>query len=230
VDEEHKEEKRLQGEVEDTEEELMIAEHEGLLRWTREERHLAKDASTMQVMLEAEVIAQQLEQQLEDKFNRRRSIRKAWVQEKDEEEVLQTRVVSAEEVRRDLEGWKPIFQKEYEALVSGPVEAITEREVRRMQEEGVKVEILPAKAIASKKPPNRKKGRVVVCGNFAEERDDVNVSVGGVCTMTVRGLLHTAACKHWSVGSIDVTGAFLQAPRRNTTTATIVQPPESSNS
>ena len=43
--------------------------------------------------------------------------------------------------------------------------------------------------------------------------------------MTVRGLLHTAACKHWSVGSIDVTGAFLQAPRRNTTTATIVQPP-----
>jgi hypothetical protein len=169
VDEEHKEENRWQGEVEDTEEELMIAEHEGLLRWTREERHLAKDASTMQVMLEAEVIAQQLEQQLEDKFNRRRSIRKAWVQEKDEEEVLQTRVVSAEEVRRDLEGWKPIFQKEYEALVSGPVEAITEREVRRMQEEGVKVEILPAKAIASKKPPNRKKGRVVVCGNFAEE-------------------------------------------------------------
>jgi hypothetical protein len=155
VDEEHKEENRWQGEVEDTEEELMIAEHEGLLRWTREERHLAKDASTMQVMLEAEVIAQQLEQQLEDKFNRRRSIRKAWVQEKDEEEVLQTRVVSAEEVRRDLEGGKPIFQKEYEALVSGPVEAITEREVRRMQEEGVKVEILPAKAIASKKPPNR---------------------------------------------------------------------------
>jgi ribosomal protein S3 len=29
----------------------------------------------MQVMLEAEVIAQQLEQQLEDKFNKRRSIR-----------------------------------------------------------------------------------------------------------------------------------------------------------
>ena len=87
---------RWQGEDEDTEEELMIAEHDGLLRWAREERHVAKDASTMRVMLEAEVVAQELEQQLEDKFNKRRSIRKAWVQEKDEEEVLQTRVVSAE--------------------------------------------------------------------------------------------------------------------------------------
>ena len=78
---------RWQGEVGDREEELMIAEHEGLLRWTKEERHLAKDASTLQALLEAEVIAQQLEQQLENRFNYRRSIRKAWVQEKDEEEA-----------------------------------------------------------------------------------------------------------------------------------------------
>ena len=97
--------------------------------------------------------------------------------------------------------------------------------VRQMQGEGVKVETLPAKAIASKKPPNKKKGREVVCGNFAEERDEVNVSVGRVCAMTVRGLLHTAACKHWGVGSTDVTGAFLQAPRRSKATVTIVQPP-----
>ena len=111
-----------------------------------------------------------------------------------------------------MESWKPIFQKEYDALVSGPVEAITEQDVKHMQEKGMKVETLPAKAIASKKPPNRKKGRVVVCGNFAEERDDTNVSVGGVCAMTVRGLLHTAACKHCSVGSIDVTVINFASP------------------
>lgn len=129
-DEEHQGKKvknRWQGEVGDREE-LMIEEHEGLLRWTTEERHLAKDASTLQVMLEAEVIAQQLEQQLENRFNYRRSIRKAWVQEKDEEEVLQTQVVSAEEVRGDLEGLEA-NSKEYEALVSGPVQAITEQDV-----------------------------------------------------------------------------------------------------
>ena len=44
------------------------------------------------------MIAQQLEQQLEDKFNKRRSIRQGMGSRKDEEEVLQTRVVSAEEV------------------------------------------------------------------------------------------------------------------------------------
>ena len=74
------------------------------------------------------MIAQQLEQQLENRFNYRRSIRKAWVQEKDEEEVLQTQVVSAEEVRGDLEGLEA-NSKEYEALVSGPVQAITEQDV-----------------------------------------------------------------------------------------------------
>ena len=100
---------------------------------------------------------------------------------------MQTQVVSAEEVRGDLEGLEA-NSKEYEALVSGPVQAITEQDVRQMQEEGVKVETLPAKATASKKPPNKKKGREVVCRNFTEERDQVNVSVGRVCALTVRGL------------------------------------------
>ena len=43
--------------------------------------------------------------------------------------------------------------------------------------------------------------------------------------MAVRGVVHAAACKKWTIGSIDVAGAFLQAPRREKSTLTVVQPP-----
>ena len=142
-----------------------------------------------------------------------------------EEEVLQTRVIPPEEVRQDMEGWKPVFQKEYDMLRAGPITPIFEEEMRELERKQIPIEVLPAKAIASKKPPNRRKGRVVVCGNFTEDRDGQDISVGGVCAMAVRGVVHVAACKNWTLGSIDVAGAFLQAPRREKATLTVVQPP-----
>jgi hypothetical protein len=196
-------------------------EHDGLVTWIKEESHTARDPQTLQVMLEAEQKLNQLEATLE----REAKISKVSLEQEAEEEVLQTRVIPLEEVKRDMASWKPVFQKEYDALVAGPVTPIFEKEWREMERQEVPVEVLPAKAIASKKPPNRKKGRVVVCGNFTEDRDGQDVSVGGVCAMAVRGMVHVATCKQWAIGSIDVTGAFLQAPRRQKATTSIVQPP-----
>ena len=143
----------------------------------------------------------------------------------DEDEVLQTRVIPLEEVRKDLNGWKAAFQKEYDSLLAGPVVPIFDKDLEEMEKQGVKTEILPAKAIASKKPPNRRKARIVVCGNYAQQHDHQDISVGGVCAMAVRGVVHRAACDELAVGSLDVTGAFLQAPRRQSDVTTIVQPP-----
>ena len=50
-------------------------------------------------------------------------------------------------------------------------------------------------------------------------------SVGGACTMAVRSMLHLACQRSWRVGSIDVTGAFLQAPRRKSSCVTVTEPP-----
>ena len=204
-------------------EELMVYEHSGLLKWARGERLIAKDEEEFFAVKQAEAIAAQLEEALERKVRVKKLESQGATQE--EEEVLQTRVVPLEEVRQDLQGWKEAFEKEYRSLVDGPVKPITSEEVKKMEERGVKIEVLPAKAIASKKPPNRRKGRVVVCGNYATERDHQDVSVGGVCAMTVRGVVHAAACDDLALGSIDVSGAFLQAPRRETKVVTIVQPP-----
>lgn len=161
-----------------------------------------------------------LEKQLGGRECKMRSLTK-----KIEEEALQTRLLGLDEVRRNMEDWKEAFQKEYTALTSGPVTPITKQDVEDMRNRGEELEILPMKAIASRKPPDRYKARVVVCGNYSEAKDDENISAGGACSMAIRGVVHTAAVKGWKLGSIDAKGAFLQAPRRPRKTITITEVP-----
>ena len=138
-------------------------------------------------------------------------------------QILQTRVVSLEEVRRDLTRWTGPFRKEYESLVSGPVKVVSRAEITRRKAAGEVIETLPMKAVATEKP-SKDKGRLVVCGNFSTMEPENDTSVGGACNVAIRGVVHRASQEKWAIGSIDVTGAFLQAPRRSTRT-TIVEPP-----
>ena len=138
-------------------------------------------------------------------------------------EVLQARTVPLEEVRRELDLWKPAFVKEYETLTSGPVEVLTEDQYKNLRDSEVQIEILPMKAVTVRKP-DKYKARFVVCGNMATEPCVEDTSVGGICTVALRCMVHKAALSKWSLGSIDVAGAFLQAPRRGEKT-TLVEPP-----
>ena len=83
-------------------------------------------------------------------------------------EVLQARTVPLEEVRKEMELWKPAFIKEYETLTSGPVEVLTEEQYQNLRDSGVPIEILPTKAVTVRKP-DKYKARFVVCGNMAME-------------------------------------------------------------
>ena len=191
-------------------------------RIQRGDQVLAKE---LEVIRDATQEVKELERQLkeEDKERTIRSVKS--LTKIVEEEVLQTRIVPLEEVRRNPEEWREAFLKEYNTLTSGPVTPITKGEVEEMKNEGQEIEMLPMKAIASKKPPAKHKGRVVVCGNFSQQKEEENVSVGGACAIAIRSVIHTAAVRGWSLGSIDVSGAFLQAPRRPRTAVTIADPP-----
>ena len=169
--------------------------------------------------------AGELERQLEEDDRKKETRKVRSLTKKVEEEVLQTRLVPLDEVRRNPEDWMEAFKKEYDTLTSGPVVPITEADVEKMKQEGLEIEMLPMKAIASKKPPARHKGRVVVCGNYSQQKEDENVSVGGACSIAIRSVIHTAALRSWTIGSIDVSGAFLQAPRRPRTKVTLTEPP-----
>ena len=57
---------------EDEWETLMLTEHEGLMRWAREERHVARDPTTIHVLLQAEATAATIEQQLQQHARQRK--------------------------------------------------------------------------------------------------------------------------------------------------------------
>ena len=87
-----------------------------------------------------------------------------------EKEVVQTKLVSMDEVRRNMEEWKPAFQAEVDKLKQEALEPIAERRFREMLKEEKEIECLPMKTIACLKPPAKHKGRVVVCGNLLRKR------------------------------------------------------------
>ena len=138
-------------------------------------------------------------------------------------EVLQARTVPLDEVRQDLATWKPAFVKEYETLTSGPVEVLSPEQYQELRDGGQEMEILPMKAVTVRKP-DKYKARFMVCGNMAVEPCMEDTSVGGICTVALRCMIHRAAISRWKLASIDVAGAFLQAPRRGEK-VTLVEPP-----
>eukprot|EP00435_Cladocopium_sp_Y103_P047181 s489_g13.t1 len=144
-----------------------------------------------------------------------------------EQQVLQTRLVAMNEVRRNLEEWKPVFEEEVNNLKKKAVEAINEDQFQELLKGDKEVECLPMKAIATLKPPAKKKGRVVVCGNYAMERENEELAnaASGCDAVGIRVAAAQAVEKDWTLGAIDVKAAFLQAPRRTQLTRVTVEPP-----
>ncbi len=144
------------------------------------------------------------------------------------EEVTQTRLVSMDDVKKDLEQWKPVFKEEVEKLMQTALEPIDEKRFRELLQGDTEVECLPMKAIASIKPDKRK-ARIVVCGNFAKEKsaeEALDNAASGIDSVAIRTVLNAGAHRDWSAGTTDVASAFLQAPRRtNDRRITVCQPP-----
>ena len=99
--------------------------------------------------------------------------------------------------------------------ITVPLEEIPE--CQQLCSQGMPMETLPTKMVATVKPPGRRKGRIVVSSEKASD-----TSIGGVCAVTLRGTIHAAALNDWSLGTVDVKGAFLQAPRRETGKISVV--------
>ncbi len=229
---------QLQGKGEWSEGEDQENNRIALQLWQHQEftRILQEEASNwLEGTLECEGVAttlsavkqevKELEKQLAQANTLEGECRVKSLQAKMEQEVLQTRVVELDEVRRDLEGWREAFVKEHQNLTAGPVAPMSAEEYAELVATGAEIEMLPMKSVTALKPPNRRKARLVVCGNMSNKEPELDVSVGGACTMTIRTVVHLAVNRGWSMGSIDVTGAFLQAPRRCKSRVTVADPP-----
>ena len=214
---EEEERKREEGKQKGQEESIKLWQHQVLQDLLREEVvRLQEGTWDDQAIVGAKLLAGEIKRLEVDL--------KPCVRNVATQEIGQTRTVSLEEARQSLGDWVEAFRKEVTTLTSGPVQRISQEEFRTLRESGARLEVLPMMAVATIKP-GKYKGRVVVCGNHTNNRVHDDVSVGGSCTVAIRSLIAKAAQSTWKLGTVDVTAAFLQAPRRGGDIITIVKPP-----
>ena len=134
--------------------------------------------------------------------------------EKDEEQILQTKIVSAKEVEMNLEDWKAPMKKELDTIVEekGAITRLNPASARELLENNPRVQVLPGKGVFTIKPGRKRKCRLVVCGNYGESHEAMPLFAGGTDVVALRLALKEAAVRGWQGGTVDVKGAFLNAP------------------
>ena len=135
----------------------------------------------------------------------------------EEEEVLRTRIVSVAEFLKDSNSWDEAIMSEMRQLFHEK-EALEKTTLRRLQEEkerGAMVELIPSKLVITLKPGPRRKVRIVACGNYVEFKGE-ELFASGADASALRMVLKAAAEGGWSMLTVDIRVAFLNAPLTTT--------------
>ena len=139
------------------------------------------------------------------------------------DQFLQTRTVSLDEARQELELWKPAALEEVTALeeTTRAVERVSSETVEGWVKQGWRIVQVPGKAVLTRKAGvGKRRLRAVCCGNHipSEQVADkkADLYAGGIDALTVRVVLAFAAQqKQWEACVVDVKTAFLYAPVRS---------------
>ena len=129
---------------------------------------------------------------------------------------LQTKIISVEEVLKDIEAWWAPMLAEYQALVQEKqvVVPITAKEIARREAAGEAFQVIPAKLIFTLKAfTARRKVRCVGCGNYmgAGMYSPSQLYAGGLDVVSLRSCLVLMVAQQWSAGVVDIKTAFLNA-------------------
>ena len=130
--------------------------------------------------------------------------------------------VHPNEVEQYFERWRKVIIKEIDAIAHATVTLPAGSEIRQewLSREGCQV--LPMKLVYTVKPPAadengeyeawyKRKARIVICGNLAEE-DAASMYASTAPAEVVRAGLVYASKHGWMAGVLDITSAFLQTP------------------
>ena len=146
---------------------------------------------------------------------------KKMIEEPEEsEEILQTKIISPNEVWRNWPEWESAAKAEIAALLEDKqaFEEVGEEEAKRIkreaEEKGIKFECIPSKVVYTKKPvPGGYKCKVrwVICGNYEQKTPEEENYSGGADATAFRLVIWMAARKGWVAVVLDVRTAFLNA-------------------
>ncbi|CAE7647371.1 GIP [Symbiodinium sp. KB8] len=130
-----------------------------------------------------------------------------------------THTASQEEVRANLEKWRPAIEKELKSLKEPGVLVSHFGKEARALIAGAGTTVIPLKGVFTTKAPGgpqdglyRRKCRLVGCGNQASHIDADSLYAAGAPAELVRASL-VQACRHqWSAFTCDIRSAFTQTP------------------
>ena len=141
-------------------------------------------------------------------------------QEKPSDQFLQTRTISLQEARKELNLWREPASDEVLSLESTnrAVDRVKSEVVEDWVAQGVTVIQLPGKAVLTRKSgTGKRRCRAVCCGNYMPperlglSKDDIYASRAEALTLRV-ALAFAAIHRTWGGFTIDVKSAFLYAP------------------
>ena len=115
----------------------------------------------------------------------------------EDEEVLQTTTCAPKDIDKDPEGWKVAFQAELDSFDRlGVMDSVPLSTLNTTS-----MDILPCKVVMVKKPlgdgAHKKKGRVVVCGNFQQVQLGEETCANTPSFPMLRTLISLASLYEW---------------------------------
>ena len=134
--------------------------------------------------------------------------------EEEEQEILQTKIVSPVEMVKELPLWDQAIKSEMKSLFEDKeaLRILKPGEKEKIEEKCPILEIVPSKLVITRKAGGRRKIRIVACGNFIPKREEEDVFASGSDAVSVRTALKKGSIEGWCGASVDIRTAFLNAP------------------
>ena len=125
------------------------------------------------------------------------------------------RLVQEAEIRAsagpELAKWKLAAEAELQNSFRD-TSAVTRTTAEELRQLGGLCKVSPVKCVWVIKPGGIRKCRVVACGNHQQWDPKQQLWTAQAETSSVLAGLRLAQCRGWRIGSLDVKGAFMQAP------------------
>ena len=141
----------------------------------------------------------------------KKSLRKA---EDEGSEILQTKIISPQELERDVELWDEAIKAEMHALIEekGALRSISRQKKEELQQRCPTLIVVPSKLVITRKAGGRRKVRIVACGNYIEKgQEEDSLYAGGGDATALRACLSKTVQADWLAATLDIKTAFLNA-------------------
>ena len=136
------------------------------------------------------------------------------MEETKEQEILQTKIVSPNEMMGEIDLWDEAIKSELESLLKKKeaLRSISTEEKERLERKYPGLLTVPSKLVITRKAGGRRKIRVVACGNHIQKGEKEELYAGGSDAVSLRIALKKGAIEGWSGATLDIKTAFLNAP------------------